>query len=58
MYFLHGLTVSLVISKPANSTTSLNLSGLRVIPCVQPVSCLEEAFCYRVGGHHPHVWNG
>ena len=40
MYFLHGRTVSLVISKPANSTQSLaklNLSGLRVIPCLPQV---------------------
>ena len=41
MYFLHGCTVSLVISKPANSTSSLanlNFSGLRVIPCLPQVS--------------------
>ena len=41
MYFLHGRTVSLVISKPANSTLSLaklNFSGLRVIPCLPQVS--------------------
>ena len=41
IYFLHGRTVSLVISKPANSTSSLaklNLSGLRVIPCLPQVS--------------------
>ena len=34
-YFLHGFTVLLPISKPANSTFSLakwNLSGLRVMP--------------------------
>ena len=35
-YFLHGRTLSGVISKPANSTVSApntNFSGLRVIPC-------------------------
>ena len=34
-YFLHGFTVLLPISKPANFTSSLakwNLSGLRVMP--------------------------
>ena len=34
--FLHGRTVSLVISKPANSTVSianLNFLGLSVMPC-------------------------
>ena len=36
VYFLHGRTVSLVISNPANSTVSianLNLLGLSVMPC-------------------------
>ena len=36
VYFLHGRTVSLDISKPANSTVSianLNLLGLSVMPC-------------------------
>ena len=40
-YFLQGRTVSLAISKPANSTLSkanLNLSGLRVIPCLPQMS--------------------
>ena len=35
VYFLHGRTVSLVISNPAKSTDSmvnLNLLGFRVIP--------------------------
>ncbi len=40
-YFLHGFTVSFVISNPANSTSSWanrNLSGLRVIPCFPQTS--------------------
>ena len=47
IYFLHGLTVSLVISKPANSTSSLanlNFSGLRVIPCLPQVSNQLDAW--------------
>ena len=41
MYLLHGRTVSLVISKPANSTSSWakrNFSGLRVTLCLPQVS--------------------
>ena len=41
MYLLHGRTVSLVILKPENSTSSWakrNFSGLRVIPCVLHLS--------------------
>ncbi len=41
MYFLHGLTVWLVISKPVKSTSSranLNLVGLRVIPLLPHTS--------------------
>ena len=37
VYFLHGRTVSLDISKPANSTVSLanlNLLGFSVMPCL------------------------
>ena len=39
IYFLHDLTESLVISKPANSTSfaNLNFCGLRVIPCLPQV---------------------
>ncbi len=47
MYFLHGLTVSLVISKPANSMSSLanlNLSGMRVIPCLPQMSNQLDAW--------------
>ena len=47
MYFLHGRTVSLVILKPANSTSSLanlNLSGFRVIPCPPQVSNQLDAW--------------
>ena len=41
MYLLRGRTVLLVISKPANSTSSWakrNFSRLRVIPCLPQVS--------------------
>ena len=47
MYLLHGRTVSLVISKPANSTSSLanlNFSGLRVIPCLPQMSNQLDAW--------------
>ena len=47
MYFLQGRTVSLVISKPANSTWSWakqNFSGLRVIPCLPQVSSQVAAW--------------
>ena len=47
MYFLHGRTVSSVISKPANSTLSLanlNFSGFRVIPCLSQVSNQLDAW--------------
>ena len=40
MNFLQGRTLSLVILKPANSTSSwanLNFSGLRVMPCVPQI---------------------
>ena len=50
MYFVHGRTVSLVISKPANSTSSLaklNFSGLRVIPCLP---CLPQV------SNQVHAW--
>ena len=48
-YFLHGLTVVSVISKPANSTSSLakqNFSGLRVIPFLPQISSHSAAFPY------------
>lgn len=41
VYFLHGRTLLLVISKPANSTVfwaNLNFSGFRVIPCLPHMS--------------------
>ena len=62
MYFLHGHTVSLVISKPANSTSSLanlNFSGLRVIPCLPQMSNQLAAWkklSSMVGGCRPRIW--
>ena len=65
MYFLHGRTMSLVISKPTNSTSSLanlNFSGFRVIPCLPQVSTswmLGRGFpllCQTIGGCHLHIW--
>ena len=54
MYFLHGRTVSLVISKPANSTSSLanlNFSGLRVIPCLPQESGIQPVLSSIVSDH-------
>lgn len=46
-YFLHGLTLSHVISNPANSTVSCaktNFSGLSVIPCRPHISSHSPAW--------------
>lgn len=57
VYFLQGLTVVGVISKPANSTLSLanvnyfvRVEGHSVMAaCVEPLGCLEEAVRNVVG---------
>ena len=64
MYFLHGCTLSLVISKPANSTLSLanlNFSGLGLSHvCHKRLTCwmLGRSFlllCQTIGEHHPRI---
>ena len=65
IYLLHGRTVSLVNSKPANSTMSWakrNFSGLRVIPCIPQVSRQFVAWkklssiVFDHNRYHSHIW--